>query len=344
MVMKQQIVFYSQNETEVLGFRVARCNEDTFEEHQLLTEIVEGEYDLCRLKIPAEEELVSLKLHRMGMPFFFSGSIRRYRTPIKSKPEGQFLHPEMTYEMYDGSQDALLMEMLKGTWGNYPLGYYRTPYLSSLVHKEREIESVFRFYKRNNLNSLRPENSIMFMNDKGNYVGFFALNHLDGQLESHIGGILEPYRKGGYFLDMLRYIKNYCVDQGLSHFAFGARNENAYVQKIFQDVGFRPIGSENVFHVLPMLAKKGDEEREIKATEGSLQEVLNHAGHFVQQQHPDFLVSGIQHSKFMDDPVKASTYVLSVPVKTEDQLLMIIKTLCQNGKIVGCYYVFGVLK
>lgn len=250
----EQTLFHSQNESDILGFKVGRCNEDFFDPTLLAREIVIGNYDLCRLKVAAEDEMAVMKLHEMGFPFFFSGSIRRYKTRIYENPAGDFLHPEMTYEMYDGTQDELLKQMLIGTWGTYPLGYYRSPHLCHLVDKETEIESVFQFYKKSNLNSLNAANSILFMNDRGKYVGFFALNIINGNLESHIGGILAPYRKDGYFLDMLRFIKRYCVEHELPHFLFGARNENAYVQKIFQEVGFKAIGSENVFHITPFLS------------------------------------------------------------------------------------------
>ncbi|HUH73269.1 MAG TPA: hypothetical protein VLZ75_02570 [Chitinophagales bacterium] len=338
-----QIVFNSQNETDILGFKVSRCNEEDVNEQQLLNEIIEGRYDICRLKLPAEDEMISMKLESLGIPFFFSGSIRRYRTKIIEKPSGDFFHPQMTYEMYDGSQEELLMEMLKGTWGDYPLGYYRAPYLCELVNKEVEIESVFNFYKKNNLNSLHPKNSIMFMNDQGNYVGFFALNHVSGELESHIGGILEPYRKGGYFLDMLRYIKNYCVDQKLSHFVFGARNENAIVQKIFQDVGFRPIGSENVFHILSFMSLSQVDKVVLNSHEDDFGTLLRIVNEYATQYFSDFYISKIQSSEINRKQEKNDLYqlIVSMPIKTEQFFLVLIQKVLESGEVLKCYYFTG---
>lgn len=338
-----QIVFNSQNETDILGFKVSRCNEEDVNEQQLLKEIFKGQFDICRLKLPAEDEMISNKLESIGMPFFFSGSIRRYKTPIKEKPSGDFFHPKMTYEMYNGSQDILLMEMLKGTWGDYPLGYYRTPYLCELVNKEIEIESVFQFYKKSNLNSLNPHNSIMFMNDQGKYVGFFALNEIDGRLESHIGGILEPYRKGGYFLDMLRYIKNYCLDHELSHFVFGARNENATVQKIFQDVGFRPIGSENVFHILPFMSLSQVDSLVLKNQNDDIQNLLSIVNEYATKYFTDFKISKFQSSEInlKDEMNELYQWIVSMPIKTEKYFLVLIQKVLDSGEVHKCYYFTG---
>lgn len=341
--MKSQIVFASKNETEVLGFNIARCNEDEFDENQLKSEIFEGKYDLCRLKIPAENEMVSSKLYKVGIPFFFSGSIRRYKTFINEKPQGEFLYPDMTYEMYDGTQDELLFELLKGTWGTYPLGYYRTPFVCELVDKEAEIQSVFKFYKKSNLNSLNPENSIMFMNHKGNYVGFFALNKIGGGLESHIGGIVEPYRKGGYFLDMLRYIKIFCVENNLDFFAFGARNENAYVQKIFQDVGFKAIGSENVFHLIPMLSLSQIPKKYLVLSKNDFQTIIESANKFIGQYFIKYKITSVQISELdaENETENIGRIVLSMPVKTTKSFLAVILMIDDDNAIKKSYYIAG---
>lgn len=340
--MSPKTVFPSQNEIDVLKLKVGRCNEDELDQELLLKEILEGQYDFCRVKNPSEDELTSLKLYQTGLPFFFSGSIRRYKTPIQQKPEGNFIHPEMTYEMYDGSQDDLLMKMLRGTWGIYPLGYYRTPFLKELVDKGKEIEAVFKFYKKSNLNSLHPENSIMFMNYNGNYVGFFALNKIDGGLESHIGGIVEPYRNGGYFLDMLRYIKNFCVDHHLAHFAFGARNENAEVQKIFQYVGFQPIGTENVFHVLPMLSINQVDEWTEEVKEDSLSEILKQADTFIQKYFSNYTIKNIQSTATKLSDSTSFKCFFSIPVKTDSEFLVVVKAM-EEERVLKAWYLNGVL-
>jgi RimJ/RimL family protein N-acetyltransferase len=253
-------VDFSPIESEVLGLKIGRCQAGFFEPELLRASVLEAGFDLVRLKVSAEDEMVPARLFQAGIPAFFSGSIRRYDTRITAAPDGDYLHADLVFEAYNGSQDQLLKDMIRGTWGTYPIGYYRTPLLSELISKEAEIECLFRYYKKHNLSTLNPQNTIMFIRHGDQYVGFFALNHLNGNLESHIGGILEPYRRGGYFLDKLRYIKNHCIEHGLSRFLFGARNENAGVQRIFQYVGFQPVGTDNVFHLPLFLNREGESE------------------------------------------------------------------------------------
>lgn len=253
MVKETTLVSFSDNESDLLNLRIGRCNAGLVESDRLMRQLVGGRYDLCRLRLPCTDETINERLDLLGMPYYFSGSIRRYKTPIKEKPAGKYIHTDLSFEFFDGSQDRLLYDMIDGTWGDYPIGYYRTPYLNSLVSKKQETECLFRFYREANHPGLNPENNMAFIRHGDNYVGFFALNHIDGHLESHIGGILKPWRNDGYFLDMQRYIKNYCIDHDLGEFWFGARNENSRVQTIFQMEGYLPVGTENVYHVLPLL-------------------------------------------------------------------------------------------
>lgn len=264
---------FSTTESEILQLKIGRCNTDNFDENILLNKIIEGKYDVVRLKLPAEDEEVSNKLNNINLPFYFSGSIRRYKTKISKKPEGDYINKSLLFEKYDGSQDAIFDDLLDDTWGSYPIGYYRTPILKELVNKKQELKSVCTFYKKQNFNLSDSLNTMMFMKDKGAYVGFFALNFVGNHLESHIGGIKKVFQKDGYFLDMLRYIKNFCIDNNLEHFVFGARNENALVQSIFHKVGFIPVGTENVFHITPFL--DGEESNiEINESEFSFEFLL----------------------------------------------------------------------
>ena len=241
-------------ETELLGLKVGRCNHDFFDPQQLYRQIAEGKYDLCRLKVPAEDDFATHRLHQTGLPFFFSGSIRKYRTRLADYPTVYYKNPDLVFEMYDGTQDKLLKDMLVGTWGIYPLGYYRSPYLSELVDKEQEIECVYQYYKKYNLNRDHPGNMIYFMKHGNNYVGVFTLNIVGNTLECNLAGILEPYRSGGYFHDEMNFKKEYCIIHGLEYFTFGARNENAPVQRIFQHLNFQTAGNDNVFHIPSLLS------------------------------------------------------------------------------------------
>ncbi len=333
---------FSEIESGILGLRIARCNNDNFDEALLYNQIVAGKYDLCRVKVAAEDEMASNRLNQMGIPFFFSGSIRRYKTRIAEPPQGSYHYQDLVFEEYDGTQSDLLRQMLVGTWGTYPLGYYRTPYLSQLVTKEKEIESVFQYYKKHNLRANYPNNTIMFIKHGDVHVGFFALNIVDGNLESHIGGILAPFRKSNYFLDMLRYIKEFCIREHLPYFIFGARNENAEVQRIFQFVGFTALGSENVFHVPSLLtySKTPVLEKQISLNSAPEDELLYKEALAIARQHLNSFRKVSFYLNKGDKDFNSHSDIkiqFTLPVMEKSSLLVVLKGADERAGLLTGY-------
>ncbi|GIV35081.1 MAG: hypothetical protein KatS3mg031_2616 [Chitinophagales bacterium] len=336
----------SEIESRVLKMKVGRCNTTVFDEKTLFKQILQEEYDICRLRVSATDEMAPLKLSRMGLPYAFSGSIRRYKTLIDSPPPGEYLHKHLEYETYDGTQDRLLKHMLTDTWGAYPIGYYRSPLLTRLVTRQKEIECVFQFYRKFNHFRHFPNNCILFIRDKeiGEYVGFFALNKVSGNLESHIGGICKKYQQSGYFYDMLRFIKLYCLQHGLKHFLFGARNENTIVQKIFEKVGFRGVDTENVFHIAPLLSYSPKEPlmQYIRPSPWNAEAILQKC---IRLMLP--ALSDLSHAKNLSfnliqiaqqAPEGRCRVVMQQPLSTRDELLVVMKLYGSNGRLAALVY------
>ena len=271
-------VSFSANESNLLNLKVGRCVANNFDEQILLHQILENEYDICRLTVPSNDEDAINKLEKTGLPYYYSGSITRYKTLVSDLKESEFIHQDLQFEKYDGTQNELLLKLLIGTWGTYPIGYYRSPFLNKLVTKELEIHCVFEFYKKHNLQENFPNNTIMFIKHNENYVGFFALNIIDDRLESHIGGIVDPYRNDGYFFDMQEYIRRFCVENNLKYFAFGARNENRRVNGIFQKFGYVAVDADNVFHIASLLSHSNEHkiiQEELKILNEDVSEIYS---------------------------------------------------------------------
>ena len=64
-------VDFSPIKTKTLQLKVGRCNNGYFGERQIYQQICQDNYDLCRVKVPAEDEFASLRLHQMGVNLLF---------------------------------------------------------------------------------------------------------------------------------------------------------------------------------------------------------------------------------------------------------------------------------
>ncbi|HNF48933.1 MAG TPA: hypothetical protein PKO18_04920 [Chitinophagales bacterium] len=247
---------YSHYESEILNLKVGRCVTEQLDINSFNKQLTEEAYDLIRLTVASDDEFIIDKLYSAGIPYFFAAGITRYKTAIERIPVAPYINEGIEFVEFDGTQTQLLYDMIKATLGNYPIGYFRTPILKEIISKEMEIEVLYEFYKFNNLKTNNINNSMMFIKHQENFVGYFALNILPDRLESHIGGIREPFRTNGYFVDMQEFIKRYCIQNQLTYFCFGARNENSRAQHIFQKYGYQRESMEYVFHLPLFLSTK----------------------------------------------------------------------------------------
>lgn len=266
-------ITHSQIESEIFQFKVGRCEEENIDSKKLLDTILENKFDFVRLKIPASNELISNELVKLGFPFFFSGSIRRYKVNVPEFPVDPYVNKDVEFELYDGSQYNILREILIDTWLRYPLGYFRSPFLNQIIKKEQEIECVIKYYDKYNNYKTNPKNSIWFLKLKNEYVGFLALNIIDENvIESNIAGIHSKYQGMGLFHDVLRFIRNYSNERSIKWFYCGARSENVYSQRTFEKEYMTGYKVENVFHILSFLDSHNRNSLIIKFTQGDIEQ------------------------------------------------------------------------
>lgn len=258
-------VQFSETESRILGYRFGRCNTESIDVAELKEEIFKGRFDIVRLRTSSYDEFATNKLEQLGIPYYFAGGVRRYRINCKQGQVPAFTHSDIGFELYTGQRKDLLEYLLKDTWGDYPLGYYKTPVLSDMFDKEIESKALFEFYAHFNNNSLFPNNYLWFMKKGEKHVGFVALYVYrdEDMLDSTIAGIEKPYQTQGLFSNIIRHVRQFCMDQKLTYFCCGARNENFHSQWAFEREEMRGFAVEYIYHLLPFLSVKANATEQI---------------------------------------------------------------------------------
>lgn len=68
--MEYNKLYFSEIESVITGLKISRCNSNKFNANDLYNQITANRFDLCRLKVTAEDEYASHRLHQTGLPFF----------------------------------------------------------------------------------------------------------------------------------------------------------------------------------------------------------------------------------------------------------------------------------
>lgn len=240
-------ILHSIIESKILGLRIGRYNTLSID-NQLITKNAEN-FDLIRVKTSCKDEFAVQKMYETKIPFFFSGGVRRYRVNCFEAPLQEYTHMSIGFEKCTEKHRDILYYIMKDSWGEYPLGYYRTPIINEFVTKERELECLFQYYIEFYTNN-SPLNHLWLMYFENKPVGFLALNNLEDGVDSTIAGILKSFQNNGLFPNILRFIRKYCRENGLKYFNCGARLENIYSQRAFENDFMKAVDNEYIYHIV----------------------------------------------------------------------------------------------
>lgn len=248
--MKKSSIIYSENESKILGFKIGRYDCDEIDIILLEEEISQFNYEIIRVKTSVNDEYASLKLSQLGLPFYYNGSIRRYEVNCKEAPLPDFTSNQINFVSYNESDAEELYSLLLDSWGDHPIGYYRLPGLSEKITKEKEIQCVYEYYKNYFISESNQNNRLWLMKYKDQTIGFFALTILNDMVDSTIAGIYKKFQNQGLFPNILRKIRAFCRENDLTYFVCGARNENIYSQRAFENDYMKYYKGENVYCIL----------------------------------------------------------------------------------------------
>src|SRR5687768_5089960 len=109
--MMKPVVDFSETESKWLGLKIGRYNTASIEPERLRESIIEGNYDVVRVRTSATDELASLKLSQVGYPYFFNGGIRRYKVDCIESPLPPFTSPDVNFELFTGQHQEILRQV-----------------------------------------------------------------------------------------------------------------------------------------------------------------------------------------------------------------------------------------
>jgi hypothetical protein len=317
----------SVNESQLLGLRVGRLAGDGLEASRLRAALVEGAYDLCRVTFRMERSRdggVAL-LEALGLPYFYAGGILRYEVDYREKPYAQHWpsRPDLEFVPAGEEHRQDLEALLRASFAEDPIGYYKTPYLAALFDRGREVDCLLAYH----LYPRAGEHHTFLVRREGRYVAFLIMQVEDRLLHTPLLGVL-PAERGGHLFDPMRdFIHLFASRRGWREVE-GARIDNLLSQNVFGQDGLRHVANETVFHITPFLDRGRSSARAVPPEQ---------VEELVSQELPPGLrcVSERRVSLAQGEPVVAE---VALPVRTASLSLAVTRYLDTVGAAVGLGY------
>lgn len=238
-------------ESKIYNLKVGRIDLNSINSSALLGEILFHQLDVCRVKINSENDDLITQLENLGLPYFLSGSLVRFKIDFRRHKVPPFRY-NSEFELYDGSQRKDLEYLLANTFDEYPTTFYSIPYLNKIISKEEELKTLIEYFTETHKSSDRK---IWLVKLNGKYGGLLAAKYWEDSCDAILAGVIPKFRHGALFLDIVRYIQKHCVDNKIPWGYTGARLHEVVSQKFFTRESMKVHKTELIFHVTSFLSK-----------------------------------------------------------------------------------------
>ncbi len=210
----------SERESDILGIRVGRGRLDELNPEALVAEIRERKLDLCKIQLPLTDPELFVKLSKLELPHVVSDLLLNYEVDFKRyQPQklrqSATVFEEFTRRNHDDALGAFVLDAFSGGYG----AYFSNPAL----HEVRPVAfsdlraRAFRDWIVNFDNSDSPQlqtltRRVWLATIQGRLAGFLAAEFQGEDGELVLAQVGREFRQGGIYLDIVRFIQNYCYE------------------------------------------------------------------------------------------------------------------------------------
>lgn len=246
------MIRFSVEESEFFGLKIGRADATNFQLAEFEASIKRDKFDVVRIRVDESDSQTIRQLRSLPYRCHDYGSIIKYELPVEGLTYSDYLNPEVSLKVYDGSDSDSVKGIIVGGIAENPIGYWSTPGLESFISRDNEVEYLSEYYSNY---YITPEKQLWFMEWNGTPVGFVASNFENGVMDTPLAVVLPEYRGKKLLHEIMISRNNYGIKHGLRLITNGARANNEASQHVFTKFGMQIIGQDKVYHILPMLSK-----------------------------------------------------------------------------------------
>ncbi|MGB1207160.1 MAG: hypothetical protein ACPG5B_16050 [Chitinophagales bacterium] len=333
---------FAKEESQYLGIKIGRLEQEKLNIADLQQEILEQEYDVIKIRVPSTDSNMMQRLDEISLPFSISDTVFHYKAPFQKMGFVPYVNKDIVFEMYRKEQFDLLQKIAMQTFSENYGAYFTHSIFDKIVSREKKLQLFGRWTA-----SFFPEKDngkiTWLAKHKGEYIGFMAIQRINNkEWEPVIAGILPKYRKAAYFIDLIRSVRNYCVKHEIAwtYAKSQAQNINAYRAYVSENMSMYKMSvSVNINSLLSYSSeKKVMKTINISSKKNTFLESANN--YIFQKYGENILIEKTLQTVLQDfsEPQKMEMHILT-SYENEKKALKVFKFYVFE-KIVGVVYIF----
>lgn len=248
------MITFSERESELFKLRFGRYEGPMYDATAMRNEILDGSYDFVRLKLTDPNGELFVHLEQVGFPYLLLDIHRLYDLDLTTYEVPAQKHPEVTFEPCDGSQKELYAQLVRDTYTELPMGFFKHALLEKYFPVQAQIENFAHYMAQHFIERGNPGKQGWLIKLNGAYIGCCATEFKGEFSYTPYIGLLPQYRKKNLFTDVARYLQRAMKEGGCRYATGAARLHNIASQVNFEREGQKYTRHDYVFMLTPMLS------------------------------------------------------------------------------------------
>lgn len=333
-------IIFSEEESKFFDLKMGRAEMDEISVNEIQQQIIEENYDLCRLRVKTGDSLLIQKLEEIGFSYYFSGAITTYKVDFSREQLRPYRDPSIEFELYDGTKYDLFKGLLEEIFDDYPLSFYAIDALNALIPRTKQRQGVSSYFAGVDYDDWNQP--AWFVKYKGEYAGILIARSWDNRThgEGTLSGVIPKYRNTGLFLDIINFIQNYCIETNIRWGHTGARLHEIASHKFFTKKGMYVDNSYLVFYISSLLSKSVQPSITSPIAHHDARSLMTIMLEKANEQVPDSssLVAVKSNLNLSKTPIGVNEIKITTPVWTSTEQTVVVQLLTNKSQPAAIGY------
>ena len=241
------MIIHSPSESKLFNIKFGRYEGVLDRPEEMYLQILGDKFDFVRLKISNPGDDLFLLLDRIGFPFYLLDIHRLYDLDLTTYEIPPMEIPEMEFTVCNGSQKEQMKQLVRDTYTESPMGFFRNEMLEKIFPVQLQIENFASYISENFVEQGNPAKRGWLIKLNNEFIGCACTEFKNLHSYTPYIGLLPQFRKKHLFTNIARYLQRAMKEGGCKFATGSARLHNIASQVHFEREGQKYTQHDYVF-------------------------------------------------------------------------------------------------
>lgn len=210
--------------------------------------LIENKVDVLFLRVLATQQNYLHFIQTLPYQIIYADTLVYYQNIVAKEVQIVFRNPNIIIKAATIKDTNSINKLVEEIFANYTNHHTSNPILPKL--------DILNGYKEWALGYIEAEELCQFafiatLDNKK--VGFLTCNIANNVCEIILNGVLPAYQNKGIYTDLVRFVKNFCIDKGVETIKISTQVQNYAVQKVWVKENFYLFNAYITLHINSLL-------------------------------------------------------------------------------------------